>query len=163
MITRHTTAPILAALGVFLASPAVGQQQPEVGRAILQRDQQSAEFALRLQQSQQAAELQRIRPEDSSLRQEMESLHLQQRQRLDELNARQLLDAQTSGGRASPINPQPASSPDHVREQAAAERHQALDRAERELNQQLREAREAKDAKDAAERPRWGPTLERWQ
>jgi hypothetical protein len=61
------------ALPTLACSAALGQDQ-EIQRALIQRDQQSAGFALQLQQSQQ---------KDTSN-------HLAERQRLDNLSARQL-------------------------------------------------------------------------
>ena len=58
---------------LFLATPALAQEQ-DVQRALIQREQQSADFALQLKQSQQ---------KDTAG-------HLAERQRLDNLSARQL-------------------------------------------------------------------------
>ena len=61
------------ALPALACSAALGQEQ-EIQRALIQRDQQSAGFALQLQQSQQ---------KDTSN-------HLAERQRLDNLSAQQI-------------------------------------------------------------------------
>jgi len=63
---------------LLVALPALAQEQ-EVQRALVQRDQQSAEFALQLRQSQEA-------PSPS---------HLAERQRLENLSAQQLLEVRS--------------------------------------------------------------------
>jgi len=63
----------LALVLLVFAVPALAQEQ-EIHRALIQRDQQSASFALQLQQSQQ---------KDTSN-------HLAERQRLDNLSAQQI-------------------------------------------------------------------------
>jgi hypothetical protein len=65
---------------LLVAAPAVAQEQ-EVQRALIQRDQQSADFALRLKQSQEGAQ---PAPGDNR--------HLNERQRLENLSNEQLLE-----------------------------------------------------------------------
>lgn len=115
-------------------------------------DQRSADFALQLRQSQQAVEMQRLNPGDLPARTEMEALHLQQRQRFDDLQSRQRLQTQL---RAQP----PAGTADllYQRQRGAIEERGATDQFDRELDAQTRSAERRKAE---AERPRLGPTLE---
>jgi hypothetical protein len=150
MITRRATRASLFVWMVTLAGGPVAFGQHDPSRAALERDQQSADFALRLRQSQQAVELQRLRPDDVQLRQEMEALHLQQQQRLDSLNDAQRLELQLrESGAAGALPPIPSGS-------LARERATVRDQSERELSEQLRRAERANVPKDP---PRWGPTL----
>jgi len=77
-----TLTPIILAL----ASP-VAAQDENVQRELIRRQQQSDEFSQQLRQSQEAL---RVAPGDLDARQEMESKHLEQRQRLENLGAEQL-------------------------------------------------------------------------
>ncbi|MBS1215754.1 MAG: hypothetical protein H6R20_728 [Proteobacteria bacterium] len=115
-------------------------------------DQRSADFALQLRQSQQAVEMQRLNPGDLPARTEMEALHLQQRQRFEDLQSRQRLQTQL---RAQP----PAGTADllYQRQRGAIEERGATDQFDRELDAQTRSAERRKAE---AERPRLGPTLE---
>jgi hypothetical protein len=119
-------------------------------RGPVERDQQSAEFALRLRQQQQATELERLRPGDVQSRQEMDALHLQQRQRLESLDASQRLGLDLRESGAAPRGSAPTAA------QLEQERIMVLDRSDRELAEQLRRAEREKAPADA---PRWGPTL----
>jgi hypothetical protein len=148
MITRKLRRPALVA-ALAVAISAVAQPLPPA-RGPVERDQQSAEFALRLRQQQQAAELERLRPGDVQLRQEMDSLHLQQRQRLESLDASQRFGLELQQSGATPRGTAPAPA------QLEQERAVVLDRADRELADQVRRA-EREKAQDEA--PRWGPTL----
>lgn len=141
---RIALAALVGALA--LQGSPVGAQGSDPTRATLERDQQSAEFALRLRQSQQAAELERLRPGDLQLRQEMDALHLQQRQRIETLGDAQRLELQVRPPRAG-VTPAPLYD---------RERGMALDQADRELADQVRRAERAKAEADP---PRWGPTL----
>jgi len=115
-------------------------------------DQRSADFALQLRQSQQAVEMQRLNPGDLPARTEMDALHLQQRQRFEDLQSRQRLQTQL---RAQP----PAGTADllYQRQRGAIEERGATDQFDRELDAQTRSAERRKAE---AERPRLGPTLE---
>ena len=119
-------------------------------------DQRSADFALQLRQSQQAVEMQRLNPGDLPARTEMEALHLQQRQRFDDLQGRQRLQTQL---RAQPPATPPAGTADllYQRQRGAIEERGATDQFDRELDAQTRSAERRKAE---AERPRLGPTLE---
>jgi hypothetical protein len=77
-----TLAPIVLAL----ATP-VAAQDESAQRALIMRQQQSDEFAQRLRQSQ---ELLKVPPGDAEARRDLESKHLEQRQRLENLDAEQL-------------------------------------------------------------------------
>jgi hypothetical protein len=83
------------------AASAVAQEQ-DVQRALIQRDQQSADFALRLKQSQE-----RTKPAPGDNR------HLNEQQRLDNLSAQQL----QSVGKDTPQEQRP-----YERQKAADER-----------------------------------------
>jgi hypothetical protein len=149
MITRSRRSSLLLAALLAAASPASAQALwPPSGP--VERDQQSAEFALRLRQQQQAAALEQLRPGDVQLRQEMDALHLQQRQRLESLDASQRLGVELQQSGASPR----ASAP--TRTQLERERMTVLDRADRELAEQTRRAEREKARGEA---PHWGPTL----
>jgi multidrug efflux pump subunit AcrA (membrane-fusion protein) len=119
-------------------------------RGPVERDQQSAEFALRLRQQQQAAELERLRPGDVRLRQEMDTLHLQQRQRLESLDASQRLGLELRQSGTLPRGSAPTAA------QLEQERIMVLDGAQRELAEQVRRAEREKAQ---GEPRRWGPTL----
>jgi len=64
----------------LVTAPALAQEQ-EIQRALIQRDQQSADFALRLKQSQEG-----VQPAPGDNR------HLNERQRLENLSSQQLLE-----------------------------------------------------------------------
>jgi hypothetical protein len=116
-------------------------------------DQRSADFALQLRQSQQAVELQRLAPGDVRSRTEMEALHLQQRQRLDDVQSHQRLETQL---RAQ----QPANGTARVlnqRERGRIEERLVTDQFNRQLDEQVRAAERRKVE---SERPRLGPTLD---
>lgn len=148
MITRALHGAACAAL---VASACAAGSQPLVPPAgPVLRDQQSAEFALRLRQQQQAAELERLRPGDVQLRQEMDSLHLQQRQRLEALDASQRLGLGLQPSGAVPSGAAPPAA------RLQQERATVLDHADRELADQVRRAAQEKAQGDP---PRWGPTL----
>jgi len=65
--------------------------QGETQRALIQRQQQSDEFTLRLRQSQQM-----LQPGGFSQQHKLESMNLEQRQRLQYLNDQQILQLQSS-------------------------------------------------------------------
>jgi multidrug resistance efflux pump len=76
-----------AAFAVLLAiGPALAQEQ-EIQRALIQRQQRSDAFALQLRQAQERL---RVAPGDLRRQQAIESRHLAERQRLENLNERQL-------------------------------------------------------------------------
>jgi len=75
-----------AVLFLLFAAGAAGAQDAGVQRALIQRDQQSAAFALQLRQSQEAL---KATPES---RPTVESRQLWTRQRLDNLNESQLIE-----------------------------------------------------------------------
>jgi len=85
----------------LVTAPALAQEQ-EVQRAIIQRDQQSAEFALQLKQSQEGAT---PAPGDNR--------HLNERQRLENVSGQQLLNVEKD----PPQAPRP-----YERQRAADER-----------------------------------------
>lgn len=152
MIARASAA-LLCACALVLPAGADAQlaTSPGIqGSQVL--DQRSADFALQLRQSQQAVEMQRLNPGDLPARTEMEALHLQQRQRFDDLQSRQRLQTQL---RAQP----PAGTADllYQRQRGAIEERGATDQFDRELDAQTRSAERRKAE---AERPRLGPTLE---
>ncbi len=78
----------LALAGMLLALPAFAQDQ-SIQRELVLRQQQSEAFSLQLRQSQQ---MMQVPAADFRRRQELESSQLQQRQRLEEIGARQLRD-----------------------------------------------------------------------
>lgn len=71
---------------LFLASPALAQDQA-IQRELIQRQQQSDQFNLQLRQSIEAS---KVPPRDSQRRMEVETRHLGERQRLENLSERQL-------------------------------------------------------------------------
>lgn len=75
----------LAALFLLTAAPSLAQDQ-EIQKQLIQRQQQSDSFTLQLRQSQELFEVPPAR------RQEAESRQLAERQRLDNVNERQLRD-----------------------------------------------------------------------
>ena len=93
--------PLLVPVLVLVTSPAYAQDQ-EVQRALIQRDQQSAGFALQLKQSQESTA-----PATGDNRQ------LNERQRLENVSDRQLLNVE----RDPPQAPRP-----YERQKAADER-----------------------------------------
>ncbi len=120
-------------------------------------DQRSADFALQLRQSQQAVELQRFAPGDVRSRTEMEALHLQQRQRLDDIQSRQRLETQLRA--QQPANPSAGSAGVlYQRERGRIDERLATDQFDRQLDAQVQAAERRKAEADA---PRLGPTLER--
>ena len=78
-----------ALFGALIALPAFGQEQA-IQRELIMRQQQSDAFTLQLRQSQQQLQ---IPPGDVRRRAELEASQLRQRQELDNLSARQLLEA----------------------------------------------------------------------
>jgi len=119
-------------------------------------DQRSADFALQLRQSQQAVEMQRLNPGDLPARTEMEALHLQQRQRLDDVQSRQRLEAQLRA--LQPANPAAGSAEAlYQRERGRIEERLLTDQFGRQRDEQVRAA-ERQQAEN--ERPRLGPTLD---
>lgn len=79
---RRAAALVVAAIALQAAA-----QDENAQRALIQRQQQSDEFAQQLRQSQEAAKLP---PGDLDARRRMEMKHLEQRQRLESLDAEQL-------------------------------------------------------------------------
>lgn len=71
---------------VFLSLPALAQEQ-EIQRQLIQRQQQSDAFTLQLRQSQERL---KIAPGDMKRQQAIESRHLTERQRLQNVSERQL-------------------------------------------------------------------------
>ncbi len=94
----------LRAFALYLAlaapAPACAQQDGEVQRALMQRDQMSQEFALGLQQYQLRA---RIPAADALGQQRMEALFLQQRQAAEAQHQQQLLDMRVRGRAGDPV------------------------------------------------------------
>ena len=83
-MTNHRVAILLAAI----AGPALAQDQA-VQRELIRRQQQSDAFTQQLLQSQQ---LLKVAPSDQGRRRELESRQLGERQRLEQVTERQLLD-----------------------------------------------------------------------
>lgn len=88
-----------ALLGALIALPAFAQEQA-VQRELVLRQQQSDAFALQLRQSQQRAQ---IPADDQRRRRELETSQLRERQELDNLGARQILET----GRDTPAELRP--------------------------------------------------------
>jgi hypothetical protein len=86
----------LALLAVLPPAPA---QDAGVQRQLIQRQQQSDAFALQLRQSQEAL---RVAPGDLKARQSMDARQLSERQRLDNLGEKQLLEVQPNASHAPP-------------------------------------------------------------
>jgi hypothetical protein len=76
----------LVILALFFAAGAAGAQNQDIQRQLIQRDQQTDAFALQLRQSVEAAKAPAAR------RPELEARQLWERQRLDNLNEKQLLE-----------------------------------------------------------------------
>jgi len=159
-ICKHTfarCAPAIAGACLALAAlSAVAQAPSDPGRGSLILDQRNDEFGLQLRQWQQQHEIERATGGDPTVRREMETLHLQQRQRQDALHSRQLLDYDASAIRRAPSSgvggpqPMPSDRTRFARERAEQEFHQdyELDELERSIK-----------AKPKEEIPHWGPTL----
>ena len=79
-----------ALLAALLAGPHALAQDAEIQRELIRRDQQTDAFALELRQSQTRS---RIAPGDSQRRGEIEANQLRERQRLEGVGQRQLLEA----------------------------------------------------------------------
>jgi len=140
-----------------LAVPAVNAQvPPDATRGSLILDQRNEEFGLQLRQWQQQHEIGRATGGDPTVRREMETLHLQQRQRQDALHSRQLQQFDASQSLGAPSRgvggslPLPADTTRYRRE-----------RAEQELRQdyELNELERSTQAKPREDVPHWGPTL----
>jgi hypothetical protein len=140
----------------FVAVSASAQVPSDTARGSLILDQRNEEFGLQLRQWQQQHEIERVTGGDPTVGREMQTLHLQQRQRQDELHSRQLLDYDTAATRATPLSgvggPQPMPSDVTRFERERAE--QAF-RQEYELNEFDRTVK----ARPKEEVPHWGPTL----
>jgi len=156
---RSARARSLALAGAclaFVAMSANGQAPSDSARGSLILDQRNEEFGLQLRQWQQQHEIDRATGGDPTVRREMETLHLQQRQRQDELHSRQLQQFDASQGLAGPSRgvagplPLPADTTRYRRERAEQEIRQ-----EYELNE-LERSTQAKPKEDV---PHWGPTL----
>jgi multidrug resistance efflux pump len=78
----------LPALLLFVAAPALAQDA-EIQKQLIQRQQQSDAFTLQLRQSQEAL---KVPPGDLQRRQDLESRQLNERQGLDNVSARQLIE-----------------------------------------------------------------------
>ncbi|MCG6876237.1 MAG: hypothetical protein LJE97_14215 [Betaproteobacteria bacterium] len=160
LICKNTSARCASAIAgaclAFAALAAVAQTPPDPARGSLILDQRNDEFGLQLRQWQQQHEIERATGGDPTVRREMETLHLQQRQRQDALHSRQLLDYDASAIRRAPSSgvggPQPMPY-DRTRF--------ARERAEQALHQdyELDELERSTEAKPAEEVPHWGPTL----
>jgi len=97
---------LILALALGNAGWAHADAQSEAQRALVQRQQQSDEFALRLRQSQQL-----LNPGSAAQRQRLEGTNLEQQQRLQNLNEQQILQLQSSEQSAGPAaEGQPARS-----------------------------------------------------
>ena len=140
-----------------LAVPAGAQIAPDATRGSLQLDQRNEQWGLQLRQWQQMNELNRASGGDPNVRREMETLHLQQRQRQDALQTRQLQEYDSSSARRAQTQgiggpaPLPADVPRFGREQAEQTLRQDSEREE--LDRRVR-------AQPRAEPPPRGPTLD---
>jgi len=81
----------LAVLLAVLAVPAFAQDQG-VQRELIQRQQQSDAFTLQLRQSQERL---LVSPGDLRRQQELDARQMSERQRLDDVSARQLIEARS--------------------------------------------------------------------
>jgi hypothetical protein len=152
------TFALLSACLALVAVPASSQTPPASARGSLILDQGNDAFTLQLRQWQQEHAITRATGGDPTVQREMQLQHLQQRQRQDDLQSRQLLEFDTSAARAAPSSgvggpqPMPPSISEYERERAA----QAL-RQDYELNELERSTKAAARSKE--EVPHWGPTL----
>jgi hypothetical protein len=133
----HYSKVILAvttAMAVGHAGMAVADAQGDAQRALIQRQQQSDDFALRLRQSQQM-----LNPGGAAQRQRMESMNLEQRQRLQNLNEQQIMQLQsTEQSTASPVDTLPARS-SYQQQRLEQERQLQLQNFEHQQRQPQRE------------------------
>ena len=146
---------LAGACAALAASWALAQVPTDAARGSLILDQRNEAFGLQLRQWQQMHAIDRATGGDPTVRREMQTLHLQQRQRQDDLHGRQLLDYDTSAARRGPAvgaGPQPMSAD---RQRFARERDEQALWQQYELDEQAREL----EAKPAEEVPHWGPTL----
>ena len=140
-----------------LSAPSVWAQAPtDAARGSLILDQRNDEFGLQLRQWQQMHEINRATGGDPTVQREMQTLHLQQRQRQDDLHSRQLLDYDTSAVRQAPSSGSggPRSTPADLQEFSRERAEQAF-RQQYGLDEQAREVK----AKPKEDVPHWGPTL----
>lgn len=79
---------ILPALLLFAAAPSLAQDA-DIQRQIIQRQQQSDAFQLQLRQSQERLH---VAPNDLRRQQELDARQASERQRLDDVSARQLIE-----------------------------------------------------------------------
>jgi len=147
---------IVGACVVLVALSARAQVPTDAARGSLILDQRNDEFGLQLRQWQQMHEINRATGGDPTVQREMQTLHLQQRQRQDDLHSRQLLDYDTSAARQAPSSASgsPQSMPADL-QQFSRERAEQTFRQEYELDEQAREVK----AKPKEAVPHWGPTL----
>jgi hypothetical protein len=142
----------------LVASSTVAQTVPDTARGSLILDQRNDAFTLQLRQWQQEHAIDRATGGDPTAQREMQMQHLQQRQRQDDLQSRQLLEFDTSTARAAPSSgvggPQPMA-PNLT--QFKNERDEQALRQDYELGE-LERATEA-SAKSKEDVPHWGPTL----
>jgi len=128
---RRTLALIVAAIAAGSAFA-----DDSVSRALLQRQQQSDAFALQLRQSNESFRAQSLPP---AQRRELESLHFQQRQQQDVLNARELRDLQSTPAPQLEVN-------------GGSARHQ-FDLINFEREREMQQQRFAREAAQAVARP----------
>jgi len=147
---------IVGACVALVALSAWAQVPTDAARGSLILDQRNDEFGLQLRQWQQMHEINRATGGDPTVQREMQTLHLQQRQRQDDLHSRQLLDYDTSAARQAPSSASgsPQSMPADL-QQFARERAEQAFRQDYELDEQAREVK----AKPKEAVPHWGPTL----
>jgi hypothetical protein len=158
-LRRSLAVAALFGASLLFGTVSAGAQTPaETGRGSLILDQRNDEFTLRLRQWQQEHEVNRATGGDLTIQREMQTQHLEQRQRQDDLHSRQLIDLDASAARAAPSSgaggPQPTSA-DFLRFQR--ERAEQALRQEYELNELERSIKV--DAKQEKDVPHWGPTL----
>lgn len=126
------TLSLLMAVGVTV-HPLYGDSNAEVQRALIERQQRADAFALRLQQSQQRRQ---VPVGDLRARRALDALQLEQRQRMDQLDARQL--RQFEAGPRQTVTPGSAAARAWRRQQQRRyerERQRELQRAQREWTQ----------------------------
>lgn len=149
----------LAGICLALVALSTGAQTvTDTARGSLILDQRNDAFTLQLRQWQQEHAINRATGGDPAVQREMQTQHLQQRQRQDDLHSRQLLEFDTSAARAAPSSgvggpqPMPPNPTQFKREREEQALHQ-----EYELDELERTTKAG--AKSKEEVPHWGPTL----
>jgi hypothetical protein len=150
---------LLGGICLTLVAVSTGAQTlPDTARGSLILDQRNDAFTLQLRQWQQEHAISRATGSDPAAQREMQMQHLQQRQRQDDLQSRQLLEFDTSAARAAPSSgvAGPQSMPPNLTQFKNERDEQAL-RQDYELDELERTTKAS--AKSKEEVPHWGPTL----